>query len=621
MNNDNSIATIASFAVLKALSDSKKYRSPYQLLSNFIEYIVCNEQLHVFSLPEMKYKLQAHFGFKVPESVIKTSVQTLKNIKRADNAYRVDVLVCNTSKQFIAEKTDKEETYGKIVDEIFECIQKTYPDADRDKTIKAIVSYLIDDDRDSPFRDAISTFIISNENDKELQGFLNDVREGGILYLGINRNVGEWGSLKQPLTLYLDTEILFDLVGYNGSMYLELAQDFYQFVQKGNRKGKISLRYFSDVKSEIDRFFRSAELIVERSEVYLEEKPAMTNIVNGCQTSADVRVRQADFFSKLRNMGILEDETNNYYADELRQYNLEHAECLTEREVEGWKAISNINKLRRGERPPFELDSHFLIVSDSKNVLDASENQHKQDKKDSSAGNIARYAVSLNHIVNLLWYKLDGGFGGEKFPANALVLLRARIVLSEIVAKKASEIYRENIDQYTKGEINQEQLGARILALREKPLLPEEIQSDNCEDILDFSPEMISRLEVEIQSHRQYRSEQEKLVHTMQTATQKILADKAEELKERDEVILQQRNELQELRQREEAREKRKKHLSKIGYVVVRVVFLMALISLVCYAHFKDGSLNKWIGITIDVGTLLGFVAVIHNFWQFTKKH
>ena len=111
-----------------------------------------------------------------------------------------------------------------------------------------------------------------------MQKFLNAVREGAILYLGINHNIGEHGSLKHELTLYLDTEILFDLLGYNGSVYETLSKDFYKLVQKGRRNGKITLTYFPHVKSEIERFFKSAEIIVEGRGYFNDEKPAMKHI-------------------------------------------------------------------------------------------------------------------------------------------------------------------------------------------------------------------------------------------------------------------------------------------------------------------------------------------------------
>lgn len=605
------ITAIASFALLKALNDSGKYKSPYQLLSNFIGYVVYDEHLHTFTLPEMRDRLQSHFGFKIPEAVIKTALKTLGFINRVNNAYQVDDSLCNDDGQFVEVQNNKETKYDEIADKIFDCIRKEHPDADRKRVVRAIVSYLVDGVGSTEYSETISAFIVANEDDKELQVFLDSVREGGILYLGINRNISEWGGLKHSLTLYLDTEILFDLTGYNGSVYKELAEDFYQLVKDGNRKGKIALRYFSEVKSEIERFFKSAEMIVEGRSLAYVEKPAMKQIVNGSRTSSDVRIKMADLFAKLRSLGVCEDDKDDYDSEDLKKYDLVPSGCCNERDMEGWEAISRVNKLRRGRVAGFELDSRYLIVSDSGNVLDASDTQYANDKKTRPANSCARYAMSLNHIVNLLWYKLDGGFGGDKFPVNAEVLLKARIVLSKIVAQKVSDIYQDSMLKYKKGEINQEQLGARILALSEKPLLPEEIQNDNCKEALDFSAETIGRLEVEIQSNRQYRLEHEKFVQAIQAENQKIIAEKTEEIKERDEIITKQQNELLVLQQKERLREKKRSKILKIVKLCLKIAFSLALFVIVYYANFKCENLNKWISGTVNAGSLIVFCVML----------
>ena len=211
----------------------------------------------------------------------------------------------------------------------------------------------------------------------------------------------------------------------------------------------------------------------------------------------------------------------------------------------------------------------------------------------------------------MLWYKLDGGFGGDKFPVNAEVLLKARIVLSKIVAQKASDIYQDSMLKYKKGEINQEQLGARILALSEKPLLPEEIQNDNCEEALDFSAETIGRLEVEIQSNRQYRLEHEKFVQAIQAENQKIIAEKTEEIKEKDEIITKQQNELRVLQQKERLRGERRSKVLKMASLCLMIVFSFALFVIVYYANFKCENLNKWINVTINAGSLISFCVIL----------
>ena len=64
--------------------------------------------------------------------------------------------------------------------------------------------------------------------------------------------------------------------------------------------------------SEIERFFKSAEMIVEGRSLAYVEKPAMKQIVNGSRTSSDVRIKMADLFAKLRSLGVCEDDKDDY---------------------------------------------------------------------------------------------------------------------------------------------------------------------------------------------------------------------------------------------------------------------------------------------------------------------
>ena len=82
---------------------------------------------------------------------------------------------------------------------------------------KELIGFLIDEQQNtfSKYSDLIGEFVLKNEQDKEIQEGLNNIREGSILYIGLIHNIGETGSITKPLTLYLGTEILFSLVGYN----------------------------------------------------------------------------------------------------------------------------------------------------------------------------------------------------------------------------------------------------------------------------------------------------------------------------------------------------------------------------------------------------------------------
>lgn len=115
------------------------------------------------------------------------------------------------------------------------------------------------------YSELIGEFVLKNEQNKEIQDGLNRIREGSILYIGLSHSIGEAGSITKPLTLYLGIEVLFSLVGYNGEIFQQFADDFIAQVRKENpgKAKKITLHYFSEIKKEIDEFFGTASEIVE----------------------------------------------------------------------------------------------------------------------------------------------------------------------------------------------------------------------------------------------------------------------------------------------------------------------------------------------------------------------
>ena len=60
MKPADSVSILASFATLKTLSDEKRYGSAYQLLSEFMHYVIYTESLYSFSAIEMKKMVAYH---------------------------------------------------------------------------------------------------------------------------------------------------------------------------------------------------------------------------------------------------------------------------------------------------------------------------------------------------------------------------------------------------------------------------------------------------------------------------------------------------------------------------------------------------------------------------------
>ena len=152
MKQDNSTSTIASFAVLKALNDAKIYKSPYQLLGNFIGHIIVSDKLYVFGLAEMRLKLTEYFGFNVPDVVIKSSLKTLKYASKNNNTYSVDMSGYSNKEQFSSLKTEAESKYADIINSIIEFVKETHPDTNKEKVVRAVIAYLISDTPSSDYR-------------------------------------------------------------------------------------------------------------------------------------------------------------------------------------------------------------------------------------------------------------------------------------------------------------------------------------------------------------------------------------------------------------------------------------------------------------------------------------
>lgn len=66
---------LAALATLKGIIDIDKYQSPYQVLAVFIRYVIKIDALHSFPAVEIRNRLVRHFGFTIPEVVVKTALK------------------------------------------------------------------------------------------------------------------------------------------------------------------------------------------------------------------------------------------------------------------------------------------------------------------------------------------------------------------------------------------------------------------------------------------------------------------------------------------------------------------------------------------------------------------
>lgn len=615
MLDNNTARIVASFSTIKSMIDAKEYKSPYMILAEFIQYIIVEKKLYSFTSSDIKKLLVELFGFELPEAVIKSSIKKIEFIERDSGVYKTDTSKIMIDDNFKKIKNNSENEFV----EIFEQLKLYIEERNSNKKIEIdlltneFISFLIDDNNGSnvgKYIGLISEFILKNEENSNVQKTLTAIREGSIIYIGLNYNINDVGNVNKPLTLYLATEVLFNLYGLNGEIHKQLAQDFFSQVRDINIKSnQIKLRYFLDVKKEIEDFFSTAILIIDGKRNLNTEAVAMRNILNGCDTASDINVKKADFFTKLKSgYGILLDEKTDYYEKSEYQYNLEEVSDPSQ-EI-NMKLISNINKLRKGQIFENNLDAQYLIVTNSSNMIKASKQQVDSLKIDSKRDYICDFALSVDKITNILWYQLGKLFGKNEFPKNVNTALKARTLLSSHIAQNVCKLYSETNKKYSDGEISSEQLIARIAAIHKKPLLPEDLNADTIEDIMDFSPENIMKYEEEVAKNKE----------ELQQYKEKL--KKIEEINKIKEI---ERNEVESELERykdKERRDKEKKIFRKkcIFYILKIVfVFIIGTIIICGYSNFFKRSV---ITTLVDIITVFsGTYSCYHIFKKDFKKN
>lgn len=612
---NNSTAILASFATLKELHNSNRYKNSYQILSEFITHIILTYSLFSFTPVQMKNRLHDVFGFDIPEAVVKTASKSLSYVIKENGEFKVNRSEMGDCEYFPDMMASAESKSVSIINQIKNFIELQNPDkpVNIDSVSQDLVAFLIDDQQKSvdDYFDIIGKFILVHEHDSDIQECLDAIREGSIIYIGLNYNINETGSLRKPLVLYLDTEVLFGLAGYNGEIYKTFANDFISQVRNANSKErKITLRYFSDVKVEIEQFFKSAELIVEGRHSQKFESPAMNYILNGCATVSDIKVRQADFYHTLEfSYGITEEDFHDYYSEENHPYSLESKEYIDYQSQEGWKYISHINILRKGEFSRDNIESNYLLITNTNHILKVSQIQSEKLKKSNNLERVNDFAVSVDKITNILWYKLGNGFGKTNLPSNVKSILKAKAVLSSSISHNVAVVYKQATDQFKNGEITQEQLTARIYALRKKPLLPEELSGELIDDCMDFSAEYLSRFEEEMNSNRsalrekdEKLAQKDKIIQT-QFKEKQILEQDKESL--RSELAIYHERD----RRKEEKKSKRKKIIRFLFSILWKIAVIGILTAIAVVLEIKlNSNIPLYICAAID---LIGIVATI----------
>lgn len=343
---------------------------------------------------------------------------------------------------------------------------------------------------------------------------MNTIKEGVVLYSGIkfNNNINELGQWRTDLTIFIETEILFHFAGYNGTLYQTLWNDFFDYVKEINRKhpNRIKLRYFSDVKGEIERFFKKAEYIVDGKDKPNPKVTAMSTIINGCDSKADIVTKKAQFFQNLKTSGIQEDDFKDYFDDSYHEYNIVDqniienlSKKLEVEDVSSYLKFLNYVSIRRREANEnnFENIKYILLSGNSKTLQIAWDDEIK------AYGQVP-LATTLSFLTNKFWFKLNKGFGKDNFPTTFDVVTKAQIVLSNQINESVGRKFDDLQSKFKNGQLSQDQAKASIIELRKQTKKPEDLIDEDITSILDSISE--DSLDSFLKEQEHFKSEAKK---------------------------------------------------------------------------------------------------------------
>lgn len=498
---------LSSLVTFKSLQDQGY--DIYNVIGEFIKDIFYQTKIPMTSI-EVKEKLYHSYGFNIPEAVIKTSLKRISANKN-NGKYQLHgdsyALENNNSNSQI-QNSALQDTYNQIINEIYNYIklENKKDDISKEDILDSLLLHIKDDGtiKDNKNIEYVSSFIIKKQNNEKFIKLLNDAKDGYILLTGLSYQTdsNEIYNIKNDLTLLLDTELLFNTIGYNGELYKNIfINDFLHLVEsinnmqrnKKNNKSRIYLKYLTKTKEEINSFFYAAEKIVESGK-YIYNNPAMDEIISNCSNPSDVILKKAAFFNNLKKLKIEELETSNMNitnqdnycfnidSSSLRKQFLHDYQDIDAKVLDDHiETLNIINILRKGHNHDSLENIKYIFLTATSNLIKLS--WYDKIKKNGDVPLVS----DLGFMIDRFWFKLQKPLNDSSRPVSFQVATKAKIILSSLLKNRINHEL-ENIKVKIKsGELTEEDAASAIALYRKdlKDANPDKIDSDkNVDDAL-----------------------------------------------------------------------------------------------------------------------------------------
>lgn len=497
--------SLASLAVLRNLYSSNK--DIHVVIKLFTEqsFIIRNitDPIEEHLIVEYLYE---DYGFRVPSAVVRAAIKKSDVIgKESNNAYYLNKNYiskdCGTINSEIEQSVnDCEAIISQLI--VFVEHKKGLLSAeDKEVLRQTFCSYILDETAETDFFKYVLSFIMEHELDNAFREKINEIKEGLLLHFGLAfKTDSKTASIPiRDLHIYLETEVLFHAAGYNGQLYSDLFNDFYNLVNEINeisikqkKRKTIYLHYFEETHEEIEKFFKQAERIIEGKDILNSSRQAMSYIVDRCEENYQVQELKASFFTTIHNLDIMMDTQADYYSVEYNEFNLDYKKITDNSEYtqqfDSEKILNSLDilnhiSIKRANNQKTNFDRIEHIVLSAKNVT----LKIAQDKTLCKEGEVP-LATTLYYLTNRFWIILNKNIIGTASLASFDILAKTRIALAAQLSDSVAEKFDELKNEIKEGKITQEKAQDAIVMLRKQSAKPETLSTRD-EDVttyLDF---------------------------------------------------------------------------------------------------------------------------------------
>ncbi len=498
------------------LASAAVYRSLYE--KNYdIQSVICPFVLYQylewgklkFTSIEMSNRLRRESGFNIPSSVIQEALlskgQFFFTYDKKDKTFcKADNCPEDTIKELRdlieLKKQENEDLINNLISYISKRNGKPISDYNYTDVSNSLSGFLLGT-CDNIYSELISEFLISQNADSPSVRQLQSIKEGYIFLEGISQEIVNpdiYSNFNVPLTLYLETEILFHIGGLNGEDYAKIGNEFIETIKEINNKSKnskpiIRLRFFPETEEEIKRYFSAAESIVSTGKMKQNSGTAMVTIVTKCKYKYEVEILRAQFMEDLKSKGIVIDSDTNYrpYNSDMQWLNIEDQKEINRMQnefEEKWMQDEIADSLRlinyiHSKRSNVRRDRGYLkighLLISGKGVTFAVASSISQNEKIRTR-NEAPFVASIERITNLLWLSLSKQLReGDSLPSSMDIIIHAQAFIHKELEGHIKVLYKQLNEEMKNGNFDEQTTSNLALNLYYASHKPENITQEN----------------------------------------------------------------------------------------------------------------------------------------------